>query len=407
VAGHLTAGTRITRRKGPHPMGSKPFKLDSNDWKRIGMTFLIALAGAIITFLQGIENIADWGVWSALVGALATAAVSFLRNWIRNNSDDQQPPRPVGFGWIIAASLVMTNAAVAGDWMLLPVSRTADAAVSVKSKSCDCDDCRCSEDFGECECSGSHVAMYSVNDSTGNTDSTDDSGSLRYRNRQILMFTTDWCVVCKQWELKQKPRMEQSGWTFGSQSDLQCIVRSIDGDERPDLVRNYRVTSYPTFLCLEDNLVVARFDRSVTPEELCDVYGRDSEDAGSEESRTAGAGEATGDGPRRQPDGQLQSGLAGNDQREGRSAARVRPVAVHYAPGATAGGDDAKLRQQGAHRQVNSQAAISGSVCDPQGCSQGAGAVRVYSTRPQVPRNRISGSRLLFWTSGCRTCRSN
>lgn len=75
------------------------------------------------------------------------------------------------------------------------------------------------------------------------------------RRLRVMMFTAEWCYVCKQGLRDFRPWLEKSGWSFG---DATAHVELVDADKRPDLVRQYRVTSLPTFVLVENGKEVRR-----------------------------------------------------------------------------------------------------------------------------------------------------
>lgn len=77
-------------------------------------------------------------------------------------------------------------------------------------------------------------------------------------NTQWLMFTAPWCVYCRNARSDFEPWMRRSGWVIDETPAAH--VRMIDGDRRPDLVRQMRVMSYPTFILLQDNRELTRFE---------------------------------------------------------------------------------------------------------------------------------------------------
>lgn len=75
------------------------------------------------------------------------------------------------------------------------------------------------------------------------------------RSLRVVMVTAEWCYVCKQGLKEFRPWMEKSGWTFG---DSTAHVELIDADKRPDFVREFKITSLPTFILLKDGVEIRR-----------------------------------------------------------------------------------------------------------------------------------------------------
>ncbi len=70
------------------------------------------------------------------------------------------------------------------------------------------------------------------------------------RRIQWLMFTARWCPACQAARADFEPWMTRSGWRISDEVDAH--LRLIDGDLHPELVHDYGIASYPTFLLLHD-----------------------------------------------------------------------------------------------------------------------------------------------------------
>lgn len=72
-------------------MGSPRFNMSADDWKKVGIGFLIAIAGAALAFIAEhvipLLNEAE-NQWFMLLAALLAVAVNFLRKWL----SDTRPP---------------------------------------------------------------------------------------------------------------------------------------------------------------------------------------------------------------------------------------------------------------------------------------------------------------------------
>jgi hypothetical protein len=76
---------------------SRRFALDAADMRKLGTGFLVALVGALATFLSDLTTSIDFGLWSPFVGMAISVAVNFLRKWMTDNS--APPPAPAGSGF--------------------------------------------------------------------------------------------------------------------------------------------------------------------------------------------------------------------------------------------------------------------------------------------------------------------
>ena len=63
---------------------------------------------------------------------------------------------------------------------------------------------------------------------------------------KLVEFYANWCGFCKQ----QFPVLEEL---------TNIVVGIVDIDENPDLVREYKVGSYPTFIIFKNGVEAARF----------------------------------------------------------------------------------------------------------------------------------------------------
>ena len=67
-------------------MNSKLLKLDSFDWKKVGKGLLIALFGAILTYLTDLIPTIDFGVWTPMVMAFWSIVVNIVQKLLTNSS---------------------------------------------------------------------------------------------------------------------------------------------------------------------------------------------------------------------------------------------------------------------------------------------------------------------------------
>ena len=75
--------------------------------------------------------------------------------------------------------------------------------------------------------------------------------------KNVFYFTADWCQPCK----KVKPiveEMKKEGFQF----------QMIDADYEQLLVKQFKVSSVPTFILLEDGKEISRMSGAKTREEL-------------------------------------------------------------------------------------------------------------------------------------------
>lgn len=85
---------------------------------------------------------------------------------------------------------------------------------------------------------------------------------------QIVLFTGEWCSVCRKWEREQRTRMEHAGWRFGDANSITAHVRVVDESNNEDLAKAFAITSYPTFLITKGDKVLSRIRGYATAEQL-------------------------------------------------------------------------------------------------------------------------------------------
>ena len=62
--------------------GSERFRLDKEDLSKIGRGFVIALLGAALTYAADTIPGVDFGDWTPVVVAVASAAINAGRKWL-------------------------------------------------------------------------------------------------------------------------------------------------------------------------------------------------------------------------------------------------------------------------------------------------------------------------------------
>lgn len=63
-------------------MKAKKYTLTQTDLKKIAMGAAVALGGAALTYLSEVVIDTDFGVYTALVVALASVAINAARKWL-------------------------------------------------------------------------------------------------------------------------------------------------------------------------------------------------------------------------------------------------------------------------------------------------------------------------------------
>ena len=75
----------------------------------------------------------------------------------------------------------------------------------------------------------------------------------------MLYFTADWCNPCK----RTKPLADEL-------ISEGANIKFIDADAEPDMVKNFKILSVPTFILIKDGQEVARMNGAKTKEQLQD-----------------------------------------------------------------------------------------------------------------------------------------
>jgi len=77
--------------------------------------------------------------------------------------------------------------------------------------------------------------------------------------KTIYYFTADWCQPCK----KTRPIVEQL-----NRDQSTAGFQIIDVDDNPDLVKNFGISSVPTFILFDGGIEKNRIIGGKTKEEL-------------------------------------------------------------------------------------------------------------------------------------------
>lgn len=112
-------------------------------------------------------------------------------------------------------------------------------------------------------------------DLLGVAEASPVSEQSKQRSRQIYLFTASWCPPCQQFKRLQQPRMEASGWTFGSHDDVTTHFRIVDSDTHPALVDAFNVSALPTFVLSVDGEPAGQMTGYRTAEQLAELYTRE------------------------------------------------------------------------------------------------------------------------------------
>lgn len=76
--------------------------------------------------------------------------------------------------------------------------------------------------------------------------------------KHVLYFTADWCNPCK----KVKPIVEEIN------KDSIIKFKIVDVDSATDLVKSFEIKSVPTFILIDNGVVVNRITGAQTKEQL-------------------------------------------------------------------------------------------------------------------------------------------
>ncbi len=64
---------------------SKLYQLNKEDLKKIGIGALVAVAGALLTYLSDLIPKIDFGQWTPIVMAFWSVIVNVVRKWLTNS----------------------------------------------------------------------------------------------------------------------------------------------------------------------------------------------------------------------------------------------------------------------------------------------------------------------------------
>lgn len=65
---------------------------------------------------------------------------------------------------------------------------------------------------------------------------------------KVVEFYTTWCMYCKRQRIELIDLEKSDVW-----------IGIVDGDESPNLVKQFNIDGYPTFIILKDGIEVGRF----------------------------------------------------------------------------------------------------------------------------------------------------
>ncbi len=65
---------------------------------------------------------------------------------------------------------------------------------------------------------------------------------------KVVEFYTTWCMYCKRQRIELIDLENSDVW-----------IGIVDGDESPNLVKEYKIDGYPTFVILKDGQEIGRF----------------------------------------------------------------------------------------------------------------------------------------------------
>jgi len=67
-------------------MDSKKYEISTMDWAKVGKGLLIAVGGAILTYLTNLIPTIDFGMWTPIVMAFWSVVVNFAQKLLTNSS---------------------------------------------------------------------------------------------------------------------------------------------------------------------------------------------------------------------------------------------------------------------------------------------------------------------------------
>lgn len=66
--------------------GSKTYEMNKEDWKKIGIGALIAIAGALATWMQEVIPGVNFGSYTTVMIVVNSVVINILRKWVSDNS---------------------------------------------------------------------------------------------------------------------------------------------------------------------------------------------------------------------------------------------------------------------------------------------------------------------------------
>jgi len=74
---------------------------------------------------------------------------------------------------------------------------------------------------------------------------------------KLIEFYSTWCIYCKKQRIELQELEESPIW-----------IGIIDGDENPNLIKKFKIDSYPTFVLLKHGNQIAQFSGLHTKSQL-------------------------------------------------------------------------------------------------------------------------------------------
>lgn len=138
----------------------------------------------------------------------------------------------------------------------------------------------------ECDCAGSKVMVHGDGHTTPCQCFNTGDGKCKcskvesvfleedkFKTKQIIMFTSDYCPPCKNFKQQEIPKLQQVQWKVGPEKDSH--LRLVDINEDNELYQKYgKNRSLPLFILFEKEKETKSISGYISATKVCDLWNK-------------------------------------------------------------------------------------------------------------------------------------